>query len=182
MDSPQELFAAMEVNGMRVEHARGMRVASLRYFDRGGKFAAVVRESVGRPMPEPLRADSVDGVSEDPRFILAWRSPTETLLLSTDEAAFAGLEERLAGEVDGCMVNQTGGLCALRVRGRTDDLLLRLGSSDSIPGVGEARASRMADLQALAVCVQAGTLFLLVERVYVAHLLDSIGRTAADFS
>jgi sarcosine oxidase gamma subunit len=79
------------------------------------------------------------------------------------------------------MVDQTGGLCAVRVSGsRAGDMLLRLGSSASSPAVGEARSSRLADLQVLALCVQPGTLILLVERVYLAHLLGWMSATAAD--
>jgi hypothetical protein len=79
------------------------------------------------------------------------------------------------------MVNQTGGFCAIRVRGRkAGDLLRRLGAGASIPGLGEARSSRLADLPVLALCVFSDTLILLVERVYIAHLHGWISKTAAD--
>ncbi len=139
VDESQELFAAIEVKGLTVDGIRGMRVASLRYFDPAGNFAEAVGGSIGRPLPQPLRADSATLVSTnqrgDAKFILAWRSPTETLLLSVDRGAFAHLEESLASVADGCMVDQSGGLCAVRVSGsRAEDMLLRLGSSASIPG------------------------------------------------
>lgn len=195
MDNSQELFAPIEVKGLSVEGIRGMHVASLRYFDPAGNFAGAVRERIGKALPQPLRADSailgstVPGSTThvptiqggDSKFILAWRSPTETLLLSADRGAFAHLQESLASVPDGCMVDQTGGLCAVRVSGgRAGDMLLRLGSSATIPEIGEARSSRLADLQALTLCVQPGTLILLVERVYLAHLLDWMRTTAAD--
>jgi sarcosine oxidase gamma subunit len=195
VDNSQELFAAIEVKGLTVDGIRGMHVASLRYFNPAGNFAGAVRERMGSALPQPLRADSATLGSTavgsttlvsttqggDSKFILAWRSPTETLLLSADADAFAHLKESLASEPDGCMVDQTGGLCAVRVSGgRTGDMLLRLGSGASIPAVGEARSSRLADLQVMTLCVQPGTLILLVERVYLAHLLGWMRTTAAD--
>lgn len=190
MDEPQELFAAIEVKELTVEGIRAMQVASLRYFDAAGSFADAVKERIGRALPQPLRADSAAFDSTtfvpmtpggDAKFILAWRSPTETLLLSADRGAFAHLEESLASVPDGCMVDQTGGLCAVRMSGsRAGDMLLRLGSNASIPALGEARSSRLADLQVLTVCVQPGTLILLVERVYLPHLVGWMSTTAAD--
>ena len=188
MDESQELFAAIEVKELTVEGIRGMQVASLRYFDPAGSFADAVKERIGRALPQPLRADSATFDSTtlvhqggDAKFILAWRSPTETLLLSADRGAFAQFEESLASVPGGCMVDQTGGLCAVRVSGgRAADMLLRLGSSASIPAVGEARSSRLADLQVLTLCIQPGTLILLVERVYLAHLVGWMSTTAAD--
>jgi sarcosine oxidase gamma subunit len=183
VDESQELFAAIEVKGLTVDGIRGMRVASLRYFDPAGNFADVAQELIGRPLPQPLRADSATVVHQggDAKFILAWRSPTETLLLSADPGAFAHLKDSLANVADGCMVDQTGGLCVVRVSGsRAEDMLRRLGSGASIPAAGEARSSRLADLQVLTLCIQPGTLILLVERVYLAHLLGWMSTTAAD--
>jgi heterotetrameric sarcosine oxidase gamma subunit len=180
VDKVQELFAAVEAKELTVDGIRAMQVASLRYFDPAGSFASAVQNVIGRLLPQALRADSATS-GDDAQSILAWRSPTETLLLSTDQEAFTDLKERLAGATDGCMVDQTGGWCAVRVRGgRAGDLLLRLGASASIPGVGEARSSRLADLPVLALCVQPGTLILLVERVYLKHFLGWIATTVAD--
>ena len=132
-------------------------------------------------MPAPLHALRVDA-APGARFILLWRSPTETLLLSYDPAALAELDERVASEVDGCMVVQTGGIRVLRVAGpKARDLLLRLGSASAIPALGEAHTGRFAELQVLTACVEAGEYLLLVERVYANHLLDWIRATVADF-
>jgi sarcosine oxidase gamma subunit len=69
----------------------------------------------------------------------------------------------------------------LRLRGaKVRDLLLRLGASASVPGVGEARSSRVADLHVLIISLEADDWILMVERVYVAHLLEWIGKTIAD--
>jgi sarcosine oxidase gamma subunit len=180
MDNPQGK-PAVEVHGLSVSADRDVQIASLRYFDSAGGFAAAVREAVGRPLPEPLHALKVGSALQGPYVILAWRSPTETLLLTNDRAAFDELERQLAAAADGCMVNQTGGLCVLRVRGeKAGDLLLRLGAATAIPNLGEARSGRLAELQVLTACVHAGEYLLLVERVYANHLLEWIGATAAD--
>jgi hypothetical protein len=95
------------------------------------------------------------------------------------------------------MVNQTGGIQVLRVQGpRAADLMVRLGAPTAAPAAapaaaraaahvtmpspGEARSSRLAELQVLTACVHAGELLLLVERVYADHLLGWIRATAAD--
>jgi len=161
---------------------RQVEVASLRYFDTTDRFVATVREFLGGPLPAPLHAVRVEARPSGARFILLWRSPTETLLLSYDPAALAELDERLASEGDGCMVVQTGGIRVLRVAGpKARDLLLRLGSTPAIPALGEARTGRLAELQVLSACVQAGEYLLLVERVYANHLLEWVRATVADF-
>ena len=80
------------------------------------------------------------------------------------------------------MVVQTGGMRVLRVTGpKARDLLLRLGSVTAIPALGEARSARLAELQVLTACVQAGEYLLLVDRVYANHLLGWVRATVADF-
>jgi sarcosine oxidase gamma subunit len=182
MDDPRSNPAAVGIDGLSISEDRGMLVASLRYFDPAGSFAGAVREIIGRPVPKPLRATQVEHARNDAHFILAWRSPTETLLLSYDRLAFAELEERLAAATDGCMVDQTGGIRVLRVQGlRARELFLRLGAATAIPDLGEARGSRLAEVHVLTACVQAGEFLLLVERVYAPHLLEWMSATAADF-
>jgi heterotetrameric sarcosine oxidase gamma subunit len=182
MDNSRDTGSAVEIDGLSVTVERGLQIASLRYFDAAGGFAAAVRETLGRPLPEPLQASKYDGATPDAHIILAWRSPTETLILSNHGAAFAELERRLASAADGCIVDQTGGIRVLRLQGRrARDLLLRLGAATAIPALSEARSGRLAELQVLTACVQAGHYLLLVERVYAKHLLDWIVATVADF-
>jgi hypothetical protein len=181
MDNPKGKPTAIEIDGLSVSADRDIQIASLRYFHQAGRFAAAVREAVGRALPEPLRAFQAGSAAQGPYVILAWRSPTETLLLSNERAAFDELERQLAAALDGCMVNQTGGMAVLRVRGKkAGDLLLRLGAATAIPSQGEARSGRLAELQVLTACLLPGEFLLLVERVYANHLLDWIGATAAD--
>lgn len=181
MDSVHNADRVIEVAELSVWLEREWRAASLRYLDPTGEFADRVRTHLGAPLPAPLRALAIPrgGAGE---LILAWRSPTETLLLCAG-AAFAQFETQLAGAADGCMVDQSGGLWAVRVRGRRiGELLLRLGSTASTPNPGESRTSRLAELSVLALCVRAGEVLLLVERTYAEHLLGWIRETVADFS
>jgi hypothetical protein len=46
--------------------------------------------------------------------------------------------------------------------------------------VGEALTSRLAELAVLALCVRAGEILLLVDRVYADHLWAWIRESAAD--
>ena len=133
-------------------------------------------------MAEPLRAGH--GGSGHERALhssCAWRSPTETWLLTENRVCFTELTRALSAETDGYMIDQTGGIRVIRVTGpKARDLLLRLGSAASIPEVGEARPGRLAELAVLAASVRAGEYLLMVERVYANHLLEWIGASAAD--
>lgn len=172
----------VDTPGLYVAVESEWQVASLRYFDRAGSFAGAVREAVGRPLPEPLRAMQIAHSADNDHLVLAWRSPTETLLLCQSRVAFAKLKQRLADIADGCMVDQTGGVCVIRMQGpRVRELLLRLGASTAIPRLGEALGSRCAEVHVLTACIQEGEFLSLVERVYAAHLLEWIRVTAADF-
>jgi heterotetrameric sarcosine oxidase gamma subunit len=181
MDSPQLNPISVEIDGLSIRADLDAQTASLRYFHHAGTFAAAVHQAVGRELPEPLRAFQIGNATQGSYVILAWRSPTESLLLTNDRAAFDELARQLASAADGCMVNLTGGILVLRVRGdKAGDLLLRLGSATTIPNLGEARSARLAELQVLTVSVVPNEYLLLVERVYANHLLEWIGVTAAD--
>ena len=175
-----EASARMEgikANGLTVCSAEPMQAAALRYFEAGGGFARAVRDATGVALPPVLGAVEA-GAGE---LIIAWRSPTETLLLTPSAARLAQLEEQLAGAGDGCLVNLSGGLRVLRVTGeRISDLLCRLGGTGSIPCPGEARRGRMADVPVLALCVRAGETLLVVDRVYADHLCAWVRETLLD--
>src|SRR3977135_1009726 len=156
-----------EATGLTVRVDETTQAAALRYFVRGGAFAAVVQDSLG-VLPEGLQAAE----TRDGALILAWRSPTETLVLTGDPARLSDLEARVAQAADGCLVNLSGGLRVLRLPGeRISDLLCRLGGTGSIPRPGEARRGRMADVPVLALCVRAGETLLVVDRAYAEHLM-----------
>ena len=153
-----------------------MHVATLRYFTRDGLVADVVRGATGMPLPAALEA------REEAQLILAWRSPTETLCVTRSATRLAELGERLAACAEGCMVALTGGLRIVRLTGLgIADLLCRLGGTASAPAPGEAKRSRMADVPVLAISLHAGETLLVVDRVYLPHLLGWIRETLLDF-
>jgi sarcosine oxidase gamma subunit len=193
----EDVFSA---DGLSLRWEPANAVASLRYFDPAGSFAVEVGGVLGGPLPEPLRvcrrqlatardgARAGDGASMDgagpaaSELVLAWRSPTETLLLTADTGWLDTVGRFAADRSDGCLVDQTGGILSLVLSGaRAPDLLSRLGSTDSIPALGEARTSRLAELSVMSLCTRPAEILLLVERVYVRHLVGWIRETLADF-
>jgi len=181
-------------DGLSVRWDHGLNVASLRYFGPAGPFTAEVSEVLGGPLPGPLRAcrrqpaTAADGASGEgadatgSELVLAWRSPTETLLVTADAGWLTAVGRFAAARSDGCLVDQTGGILTLVVAGaRAPDLLLRLGSTDAIPALGEARTGRLAELSVTSLCTRPDEILLLVERVYVRHLFGWIRETIADF-
>jgi sarcosine oxidase gamma subunit len=198
MDSLRDLGVedGFSVDGLSVRWDHSLVIASLRYFDPAGPFAVEVGEVLGGPLPEPLRAHrrllcttgvsaetSAEGTPKvESELVLAWRSPTETLLLTADTDRLATVSALAAHRSDGCLVDQTGGILSLVLTGaRVPDLLLRLGSTDAIAVVGEARTSRLAELAVTSLCTRPGEILLLVERVYVRHLVGWVCETVADF-
>ena len=65
---------------------------------------------------------------------------------------------------------------------RVAELLVRLGSTASLPAQGEARRSRMADVPVLAIALEAGRVQLVLDRTYSEHLLGWIEATLADLA
>jgi sarcosine oxidase gamma subunit len=174
--------AGVEVAGLSVTLRREFKIGSLRYFDGAGALAWDLRAVLGAPLPGPLRAAGYPA-GPSGEIILAWRSPTETIVLASDAPAFAAVAARVAEDATrGCFIDQTGGLHAWEASGaRTVDLLERVGSAASMPALGEARTSRVAELPVLCLCVHEARVLLLVERIYSEHLLGWISETAADF-
>lgn len=153
-----------------------MQVATLRYFSREGAVADAVRTETGMPLPAVLEA------SEASQLILAWRSPTETLCVTRSTTRLSELGASLAACADGYLVELTGGLRIVRLTGlRIADLLARLGGTASVPAPGEARRSRVADVPVFAISLRAGETLLIVDRVYLPHLLAWIRETLLDF-
>jgi heterotetrameric sarcosine oxidase gamma subunit len=182
--APRFGASAFSVAGLSVEPKSEWYIGSLRYFDVAGPLASRLRSVVDGALPGPLAAVRYSSSPSGAELILAWRSPTETLILTADGAAFAAVA-RVAAEdrSAGYLVDQTGGLGAWRIEGtRAREVLERIGSAASIPAPGEARTSRLAELPVLAASVRADEFLLLVERVYSEHLLGWISETAADFT
>jgi heterotetrameric sarcosine oxidase gamma subunit len=161
---------------LAVDEAAG--VAALRYFARDGDFARAVREVTGADLPPTLAAcEGWEGT-----VMLAWRSPTETLCVTGSGERLQALATRLAAAQDGQLVDLSGGLKVVRLSGeRIADLLCRLGGTASVPPVGEARRSRLADVPVLAFSVRADETRLIVDRSYLPHLLAWSRATLLDF-
>src|SRR5579863_3408558 len=83
-----ELSGALEIDGLRVEHARAVPAATLRYFTRAGGFVAALG-AAGLTLPECGHAVGVRGLT------LAWRSPSETLCLAATAQRLAQLHAGL---------------------------------------------------------------------------------------
>jgi len=173
--------SGIEAPGVSVRARRDLRVAALRYFDAGAVLPAALGDSLGGALPPSLQAARRRAGGRE--LILAWRSPTESLVLTPDAAVLESLaHEASRSPAWGCLVDQTGGIEAWEAAGpRTADLIARVGSAASMPAPGEARVSRMADVTVLALRAEEGAVLLLVERVYSEHLLGWITATVSDF-
>jgi sarcosine oxidase gamma subunit len=175
-------LAPIQVAGLRVVLELRLQVASLRYFDRQGGFAGLVHDITGMILPDSLCAlrSAEDRTRET--IVLAWRSPTETLMISTSET-LETLQGAAATLQDGCIVDQRGGALVFRASGEAvADLIARLGGHGSCPAIGESLRTRLADVAVLAVKVQPEETLLIVERSYGPHLMTAIRVSAADLA
>jgi hypothetical protein len=157
-----EVSGALEIPGLRVEPARAVPAAALRYFTRTGEFAAAL------------------GAQE---LTLAWRSPSETLCLAATPERLSQLHAHLGEHADGCLLELTGALDLVALSGsRIVELLMRLGGTASLPAKGQARRSRMADVPVLAIALETARVQLVLERTYSEHLLGWIDATLTDLA
>jgi hypothetical protein len=181
--------------GLDLSERHGIAVASLRHVDHAGAFAAATHGVLGCALPGTGEAKLTAA-----RDILAWRSPTDTLLVCAGgswdfTAAPVGgwpygsadtsrtLEDIAAhttGIIDGCLVDQTGGISVFVAEGPgTEALLSRLGGL-GVPVPGQSSVGRIADLTLCIFSIRAGETWMLVERVYADHLRGWIQATLAD--
>ena len=168
------------IEGFSMRPARLACVASLRYFDAAGDFGEGLAGVLGGALPAQLCAVGHGASATTAEIVLAWRSPTETWALC-GAAQLAALEAFAARRADLCVVDQTGGLRAWTLTGsRVADVLVRLGSPSLVPGPGDARIGRLAELTVLAAAVGSGETLLLVDRAYEEHLLTWVRQTLAD--
>jgi heterotetrameric sarcosine oxidase gamma subunit len=173
-------LAPVQVAGLRVESEPRLRVASLRYFDAYGAFAQVLRGITGMTLPDTLRAVCPQEQTSE-SVILAWRSPTETLMICAAQTLIETLQGATATLTDGCVVDQRGGALVFRAGGEAvADLFARLGGQGACPAMGESLRTRLADVAVLAVRVQPDETLLVVERSYAPHLMAAIRNSAAD--
>lgn len=182
MDSGPAGSEFMETAGVTVRVDRGLHVAAIRYVDPSA-IKDVVTAVLGVEIPAPLRAvwpppAGGAGVGE---CLVLWRNPHESWLISSDAAPSSAIAAALREATMACIVDQTGGIRPIRIRGRRrGDLLIRLASVASIPATNQALAGRWADVTAVAVGSSDDETILLVERVYADHILGWIRETLAD--
>jgi heterotetrameric sarcosine oxidase gamma subunit len=173
-------FASIENPRLLVELQPQWHTASLRYFASEGSFARMVGAAMGLGIPAPLGAAYS---SNDDRnvSVLAWRSPTETTLLTLDGGLVDSLLTSAAALEDGCVVDQRGGLLVVRASGpAVPDLLARKTGHGAIPAVGESRRARFAEIAVSLVKIRADEVLLIVDRIYAPHLMAAIRASAAD--
>jgi hypothetical protein len=175
-------LAPIQVAGLRVVLEPRLHVASLRYFDREGAFALLLRDITGVTLPDGLVLRSAGDLTRE-AIILAWRSPTETLMISAAPTLIETLQGAAATLTDGCIVDQRGGALVFRAGGdAVPDLFARLGGHGACPAIGESRRTRLAEVAVLAVKVQPEETLLIVERCYGPHLMAAIRVSAADLT
>jgi heterotetrameric sarcosine oxidase gamma subunit len=170
---------SLSARGVSVELERGLSILSLRRFDEYASAPVSLTAALeGLALPDALRATSHESRS----IILAWKTPSEIVFASDDKgSADAVLHAVIAHRDWGCAVDLTGGIHIWRLQGeRVRELLERIGSTDSMPMVGEARVSRIAELPVLAVAVREDEVRLFVESVYSDHLRGWIAETLQD--
>jgi hypothetical protein len=146
-----------------------VRLASLRYYDPHGPFAAAIL-LLGLTLPKPLRcvvARSAAGSID----ILAWRSPTETVWICDSAPRFEVLRRALPATDEGCLVDQTHGRRLIRLHGTAARSLAHLGSGFAEIEVGAVRIGRMADITVLACQPRAEELLLIIDRLYLEHFI-----------
>lgn len=149
------------------------RIASLRYYDPRGAFAAAL-STLHLALPEPLRCAVVRPPAAA-AGIFAWRSPTETVWIGDSPPRFDELKSALKEADDGYLVDQTGGRRLVQLRGpRSGKLLAHVGSGFDEIAVGASKIGRMADIAVLVCRPSEEEWLLVVDRLYLEHLLGSL--------
>jgi hypothetical protein len=185
MSTIAQVNSGVDGAGLSIHPVAPLWIASIRFFDVAGEFMRGLAGRVGGPMPGPLQALRYAGnpgeAMPDTQILLASRSPNETLLLCNQAWVLAAFEDFAAGRSDGCVVNQTGAYRVWDIAGeRAPEFWARLGSA-SLPALGEARVSRVAELTVMTSSVEAGSTLVLVDRLYSEHLAGWMTETLRDF-
>ena len=181
MAETPDLPASIAGPGLSVELQPRFHAASLRYFERDGAFAGMIRRVTGLDLPTDLGTNHGSDAAGQHITLLAWRSPSETTLLTTDAGLLDALQTAAAGLSDGCIVDQRGGLLVLRARGAAvPDLVAKKAGHGAMPAIGEARPTRFAEVALLIVKVGAEETLFVVDRIYASHVMASMRVSAAD--
>jgi heterotetrameric sarcosine oxidase gamma subunit len=174
-------LAPVEGLGLKVELEPRLHAASLRYFERDGAFTRVVQDVTGLNVPRD-RGAAHRAVAAT-ITTLAWRSPNETMLLTSDSELLDSLQTAAAALRDGCMVDQRGGILTFRASGNeVANLVAKTAGHGALPGLGESRRTRLAEVAVLLVRVRAEDILLVVDRIYAMHMMATIRVSAADLN
>jgi heterotetrameric sarcosine oxidase gamma subunit len=180
MAETQELVL-VEGSGLKLELEPRLHAASLRYFERDGAFTRMVHRVAGMSIPNDLGATHLADLAKQGITILAWRSPSETTLLTTDNGLLDSLQTAAAVLNDGCVVDQRGGTLVFRARGsEVANLVAKTSGHGAMPAINESRRTRLADAAVLIVKVRAEESLFVVDRIYAPHVMASIRVSAAD--
>ena len=171
MDSAIDYMDSARQTGLSVNGS--VRIASLRYYNTRGVFSAALSK-LRIVVPEPLRC-KVAQPTLGALDILAWRSPTETVWICDSQPRFDEVKSALKEADDGYLVDQTGGRRLVQLRGPpSGKLLARVGSGFAEIGVGASKIGRMADIAVLVCRPSEEQWLLVVDRLYLEHLLGSL--------
>jgi len=150
---------------------RHVAALSVRYLDTGSTFVEQVQQRLRCRLPRPLEAIEWAETGSAAKLTMAWRSPTETLVLGGRTEVLSG-PGGLPESRDGWVVDMTGAWVVIRCGGsRLEEVFARLGGPGTLPAVGQAKGGRLAELPALALCVREGECEIVIEHYYAAHLL-----------
>lgn len=150
-----------------------VRIVSLRYYNTRGVFCAAL-STLRIVVPEPLRC-TVAQPTPGALDILAWRSPTETVWICDSPPRFDEIKGALKESDDGYLVDQTHGRRLVQLRGpRSGKLLAHVGSGFAEMAVGASKIGRMADIAVLVCRPSEEQWLLVVDRLYLEHLLRSL--------
>jgi heterotetrameric sarcosine oxidase gamma subunit len=177
MDDP---VTDLGIGRLLVTSRNSLYLGALRYFDAAGAFVADIESLLRTKLPKVTQA-SITDASDQSAALLAWRSPTETLVITASAAGFDAISRLCAVTAGGCFVDQSHGHSVLSATGcYVPTLIARLGDANLMPSLGESKRGRLADLPVLALKVHASETLLLVDRAYQAHLVQWIRATALD--
>jgi sarcosine oxidase gamma subunit len=194
MAEPLDPLAPIEAAGLTIQLEPLLHAASLRCFERDGVFARMAESVTGLSLPNTLKvaqsksaargssAAATHSTDADQAItLLAWRGPSDTTLLTTDEVLLDTLQTAAAEIDDGCIVDQRGGVLVFRARGsEVAQLVAKTAGHGAMPAIGESRRTRLAEVAVLLVKVAAGETLFAVDRIYAPHMMASIRVSAAD--
>lgn len=173
-------MSAGDLGRLSVSMVEDTALLSLRYMGVDAQFVEHVQSALGCSLPETLQARSLLAPEAGYRGVLAWRRPTETLLLAETHETIHRYGGIPATD-DGYVLDLTGGFTLFSCEGsQIAQMFARLGGPGTFPSPGEAKPGRLAEVPALALSLQGGQCHILVERHFGPHMDAWIRRAVAN--